>query len=343
MLVGGDSRGLDERALGSQVAVEHLDAVGHGSGIVLGADDGAVDVLLDVHLSEVLAHGVAVDGHDGGVDGALDGLEDALDAASLVKVHAGDVAVGDNVADDGKLGGSLGNLSPGALQAKLSGDGGKVQQGVEGTTDGGEDGDGVVDGALRHDVARLDAATDELHDGGTGAAGDEATLSGGSGLQCAARDLHAQGLAQAAHGVGGTQERADARAGVVLERTLDDLALGGLATEKLGAQVLGVGGLDLVIAGAGGHERCGQVDASGSHEQAGDDLVAAAHVDDAVKAVLTHDLGLAGIGDDLAMGKAVVHAGMALCQAVADGDGVELDGLTAGLEDALLDLLGELT
>ena len=43
------------------------------------------------------------------------------------------------------------------------------------------------------------------------------------------------------------------------------------------------------------------------------------------------------------MGKAVVHAGMALCQAVADGDGVELDGLTAGLEDALLDLLGELT
>ena len=187
-------------------------------------------ILLDVHLSEVLAHGVAVDGHDGGVDGALDGLEDALDAACLIEVHAGDVAVGNNVADDGKLGGSLGNLGPGALEAKLGGDSGKVQQGVEGTADGGEDGHGVVDGGLRHDVARLDAATDQVHDGGTGAAGDEATLSGGSGLQCAAGNLHAQGLAQAAHGVGGTQERADARAGVVLERTLDDLALGGLAT-----------------------------------------------------------------------------------------------------------------
>ena len=84
--------------------------------VVLSADDGAVDVLLDVHLSEVLAHGVAVDGHDGGVDGALDGLEDALDAACLIEVHAGDIAVGNNVADDGKLGGSLGNLSPGTLE-----------------------------------------------------------------------------------------------------------------------------------------------------------------------------------------------------------------------------------
>ena len=37
-----------------------------------------------------------------------------------------------------------------------------------------------------------------------------------------------------------------------------------------------------------------------------------------------------------------MHAGMALCQAVANSDGVELDGLTAGLEDALLDLLSEL-
>ena len=188
-----------------------------------------------------------------------------------------------------------------------------MQQGVEGTADGGEDGHGVVDGGLRHDVARLDAATDQVHNGGTGAAGDEATLSGGSGLQCAAGNLHAQGLAQAAHGVGGTQERADARAGVVLKRTLDDLALGGLATEELGAQVLGVRGLDFVIAGAGGYERCRQVDASGCHKQARDDLVAAAHVDDAVKAVLTHDLGLAGVGDDLAMGKAVVHTSVALC------------------------------
>ena len=43
------------------------------------------------------------------------------------------------------------------------------------------------------------------------------------------------------------------------------------------------------------------------------------------------------------MGKAVVHASVALCQAVADGDGVELNGLAAGLEDALLDFLSELT
>ena len=342
VLVGRHGRGLDERALGGQVAVEHLDTVGDGIGIVLRADDGAVDVLLHVDLGEVLGHGLAVDGHDGTVDGALDGLEDALDAACLVEVHAGDVAVGNHVADDGQLGGSLGDLGPGDGEAQLGRDGGQVEQGVERTADGGEDGHGVIEGGLRHDVAGLDAATDELDHGGAGLAGDEATLSGGSGLQRAAGDLHAQGLAQAAHGVGGAQERADARAGVVLQRALDDLELGGLATQEAGAQVLGEAGLDLVVAGTGGHERGGQVDARGGHEQTGDDLVAAAHVDDAVKAVLTHDLGLAGVGDDLAMGEAVVHAGVTLGQAVADGDGVELDRLTAGLEDALLDLLGEL-
>ena len=59
----------------------------------------------------------------------------------------------------------------------------------------------------------------------------------------------------------GAEERADARAGVVLQRALDDLVLGGLAAQERGAQGLGVARLDLVVAGARGDKGAGEVDA----------------------------------------------------------------------------------
>ena len=183
----------------------------------------------------------------------------------------------------------------------------------------------------------------ELDHGGTRLTRGEATLARGAGPKRAVGKHHAETLGEAAHGVGGAQERADARPGVVLERTLDDLALRGLATQEAGAQGLGLGRLDLVVARAGGHERGRQVDAGRRHEHGGNDLVAAAHVHDAVEAALAHDHGLAGVGDDLAVRQAVAHARVALGNTIAHTDGVELDGLAARLEDALLDLSGKLT
>ena len=178
----------------------------------------------------------------------------------------------------------------------------------------------------------------KLDHSGTRLTRGEATLARGAGPKRAVGKHHAETLGEAAHGVGGAQERADARAGVVLERTLDDLALRGLATQEAGAQGLGLGRLDLVVARSGGHKGGGQVDAGRGHEHGRNDLVAAAHVDDAVKAALADDHGLAGVGDDFAMRQAVAHARVALGHAVAHADGVELNGLAAGLEDALLDL-----
>ena len=67
----------------------------------------------------VLGERLARDRHDRRVEVARDGLEDGGDAAGLVEVHAGDVAVGHDVADDGRLGGDLRHLGPRALQAEL--------------------------------------------------------------------------------------------------------------------------------------------------------------------------------------------------------------------------------
>ena len=218
-----------------------------------------------------------------------------------------------------------------------------MDQGVEGAADGGQELNRIVQRVLGHDVGGLDATTDELDNRRPRGARGEAALRGGARPQRALRQHHAQALGQAAHGVGGSQEGADARTRVVLERAFDDLALGSLTRKEARAEGLGLRGLDLVVARAGRHQRRRQVDASRGHQHGRDDLVAGAHVDHTVKAALSDNHRLAGICDDLTVRQAVAHACVALGHAVAHADGVELDGLATGLKNALLHLSSKLT
>ena len=90
-----------------------------------------------------------------------------------------------------------------------------------------------------------------------------------------------------------------------------------------------------------GDKQRGDIQPHGGHEHAGHDFVAIGDTDHPVKAV-GPDHGLDGVGDDLAGGQRILHAGVAHGDAVADGDGVELEGHAAGVADGLFDHLGHL-
>ena len=87
---------------------------------------------------------------------------------------------------------------------------------------------------------------------------------------------------------------------------------------------------------AAGDEHGGDVEAQRGHEHAGDDLVAVRDADQCVGAVRVA-LVFDGVGDDVAAGQGVQHAGVAHGDAVVDGHGVELARDAAGLLDGLGD------
>ena len=65
------------------------------------------------------------------------------------------------------------------------------------------------------------------------------------------------------------------------------------------------------------------------HQHAGDDLIAVGDEDQRVEGMgFGHDFH--GVGNQLAAGQAVFHAGVVHGDAVADADGIELEGRTAG-------------
>jgi hypothetical protein len=84
------------------------------------------------------------------------------------------------------------------------------------------------------------------------------------------------------------------------------------------------------------------VEARERHDGGGHVFVAACYADDAVKTVSPcHEFD--GVGDDFAGDQACLHALGSHGDAVVDGDGIELHGRAAGLANALLDGLGDLT
>jgi hypothetical protein len=107
-----------------------------------------------------------------------------------------------------------------------------------------------------------------------------------------------------------------------------------------GLFLVAVGGGEAGEDGAAVDEDGGAVEAGDGDHRAGHVFIAAADGDEAVEA-LGRDGGLDGVGDDIARDQRVAHALGAHADAVGDGDGVEIDGLAAGLVHALARVFAE--
>ena len=175
---------------------------------------------------------------------------------------------------------------------------------------------------------------------------DALGVDGGDGAVAGKCD--AQGLGQAADGVGGEHARAAAAGGTggVLEPV--HLVLGHGAGGNLAhgvKEAVEVGLLAVAAAagehGAAGDQHGGDVQAARGDEHAGDDLVAAGDEDHGVKLVAL-DGTLDGVRNHLSAGERVAHALVVHGDAVADADGVYLQRSAAGHADAGLNGLGDL-
>ena len=342
--------GLGDAGVGGQVAPQH----GHAAGIAEGIADGVDDVVgqgIEVAVGrQRLLQGLAGDGEDAGVQPIAQLLHDPGHGAVPVEVdHVVLVGGGEDLGDLGRDAGELVKLLHHVdAQLGLVGDGGQVHDGVGGAGHGQADLDGVADGLVGDDLPGADPLADQLHDPHAGLLGQGHAAAGGGGSGGAGGDGHAHGLREGAHGVGGAEIRAGAAgwAGGVLHGGV------GLLGHPAGGEhavSLGEGALVRLVAvelaaalhGAAGQQDAGDVQTGGSHQHAGDDLVAGAQQHQAVKEVdLGH--GLHGAGDQLPGGQDVVHADLALGDAVAAAHHAELHRRAAGPVDAGLDLLRHL-
>ena len=348
---------LNDSALGGKVAVHDGDGAVGAEGLVERTDDVlALEVpLLQVaaaflvvavvlEVLEVLAEGLARDGHNVEVEHRLDLLHDARHAARIVEELCRPLACGTNVEQVVGTTVQAIEVVGGHLDAKLAGDRGDVQQRVSGAGDGAVDHDEVLEGLLGHDIARAQVVLGEPHGLTAGLAGELAQVGASGRQQSRAGEHKAQGLSGNLHGRGGAHKGASAAAGAgvvfgELELLAGDLAAlvaGRDSTELLQSQQVGTS-----IHDATGNDDGGDVDAAHGHEVRGQALIAAGDEDTGVE---RRGLGmdLDHVGDHVAAGQRVVDAVVALGLAVAD-IGAEVTGAVAtGLGNAGADLLDEL-
>ncbi len=227
-------------------------------------------------------------------------------------------------------------------------DGREVQHGVGRAAKGLVKRHAVAHGASVDDLACGDALLEQLHDLHTGVLCQADALGVDSGDGSVAGKRDAQGLGQAADGVGSEHARAAAAggAGGVLEPV--HLVLGHGAGGHLAhgiKEAVEVGLLATATAagehGAAGNQHGGDVKAAGGDEHAGDDLVAAGDEDHGVN-LMALDGALDGVCDDFSAGEREAHALVVHGDAVADANGVYLQRSAAGHADAGLNRLGDL-
>ena len=348
---------LDDRALGSKIAVEDGDGTVGAEGLVKRTDDVlalevpllqvttalfVVTVVLEV--LEVLAESLAGDGHNVEVEHRLDLLHNARHAARIVEELRRPLACGANV--EQVVGATVQAIEivGGHLDAKLTGDCGDVQQGVGRTRDGAVDHDEVLEGFLGHDVTRTQVVLGEPHGLTAGLAGELAQVGAGGGQQSRAGEHKAQGLGRDLHGRGGTHKGAGAAAGACVVLGKLKLLAGNLAAliaGRDGAELLQGQQIGACIHDTAGNDDGGDVDAAHGHEVRRQALIAAGDKDAGVeRGGLGMDLD--HVGDHVAAGQRVVDAIVALGLAVAD-IGAEVTGtVTASLGNAGTDLLDQL-
>ena len=298
---------------------------------------------------DVFAEGLAGDGGDIEVQQTLLGqlCLHGGDAAGGVEVgHVGG-ACGGQMAEVRGLGAYLIEELQVDGHTGLVGDGQQVQNGIGGAAQRHIAGQRVADGALVDDLAGGDALLHHIHDGHTGVLCQQQALGVDGGDGAVSGQCDADGLAQAVHAVGGVHAGAAAAAGAAVAGAVFQL----LVSDHTG--LIGTHGLEhlgkadfLAAVGAGQHGAAGadhgrHIHADSGHDHAGNDLIAVRHQHQTVQ-LMRHQHGLHAVADELAGGKAVLHAHMAHGDAVADADGRDEDGGAACHLDACLDGVGDL-
>ena len=343
LLVSGN---LDYGAFRSDVAAQDGQAARGAARRVGGVDHRLV--VDDCSLVDVLRQGLAVDRHaiavqEAGVQQALPDQGDAAVAAQVghhiaaARLHVGDVR---------RVPADAVEVLQRQVNLRLPRDGHQVQHRVGGASHGDHHGDRVFEGLPGQDVPRADAFFQHPHHRLAGAARLVVLFGVDGGQRGIARQGQPHHLDGRGHGVGGEQAGTGtlARAGVALQlgELLAGHAAGGVRAHGL-KHVLDVDVAALELTGhdaAAIHENGGDVQAGDGHHAARHVLVAPGHRDQAVHA-LAEGNGLDGVGDDLTTHQRGLHSLGAHGNAVADGDGAELEGRALTYTDTLLDRGGD--
>ena len=327
--LGDGAFGGEVTAQDAQVAVG-LDRIGEG------ADDVLVGgVTADVR--EVLGDGLAGDGHAMAVQEALieEHLEQRLEATDADKVGHVVFAARLEVGEHRHASADALKILEGEFDARGMGHRDEVQYSVRRTTEGDDDGDGVLERVLGEDVGRADVLLDEFQ---YRLARALAVLELGFGireLRRAVRQAESERFDGGGHGVRGIHTAARAFAGDgadfdLLELAFADLLAGVLADGFEDGDDVGR------LAAVQSRDNRAAVDKDGRAVEARHGDGAARHVlvaaTDGDEAVETFRAGhrFDGIRNDLARDERVAHARGAHRDTVRDGDGAEDDGLAAG-------------
>ena len=345
--LGVEAGRLHHGTLGGQGSVQDAQPAGAVERVVHRVDDRAVGVGRS-QLGEVLRHRPARDGQRVAVQqaGVQQGLEDDGDAADAVHVGHHEPAERLHVGQEGGAVTDPVEVLEREVDLGLVGDRHQVQHRVRRAPEGHDDGDGVLEGLLGHDLPGGDALAEHVHHGLARGDGVGVTTAVRGGRRGAPGERHAQRLRDAGHRVGGVHPAAGAltRAGGLLDGV--QLVAGDQPT---GAGADGLEDVDdrqVPVVEPPGHGRpgveedAGQVEARGGHEHAGQRLVAAGEQHRAVQPLREHHR-LHRVGDDLAGDQRRTHALVAHGDAVGDRDGAELQGEAACGADAVLRPLGE--
>ena len=273
-------------------------------------------------------------------------LHDDGDAADAVDVGHHEPAEGLEVADVRDLAADAVEVVEGQVDLGLAGDGEQVEDGVGRSAQRHDDGDGVLEGRLGHDLAGGDALAQHADDGLARAVREAVSTSVHGRGRGTSGQAHADRLGDTGHRVGGVH--ASARALARTDRTLDavDLLAGDLAGQAGADGLEGVDDRDVVAVDLTGHGRAGveedtgQVESRRRHQHPRERLVAACEQHRAVEP-LRHHHRLDRVRDDLAADQREVHALVAHRDAVGDRDRPELQWIAATGVHAVLDRLGE--
>ena len=178
----------------------------------------------DVLAERLAGHGRAVEVQQ--VRDLADFVEDRADAAG--RVHVLDVDLvrrRRDLADVRAAGGDRVDAVEVVLDARLAGDGQRVQDGVGRAAHGHVEHEGVVERLEGDDVERLEVLLDQLHDLPAGGLVQVLPLRVDGQNRAVAGQGHADGLAQAVHRVGGEHAGAGAAGGAAVAFELVELGL----------------------------------------------------------------------------------------------------------------------
>ena len=220
------------------------------------------------------------------------------------------------------------------------GDGGHMQGHVGRAAHAQTHPHGQLQHLLGHDVPGADILLHQTYDGFAAEFGYPVFLAADGVGAGAARKGEAQGLRHHRHGVGRAHHGAGAGGGGHEPLHVLIFLAGELSTGELTGHLLElVGGVGAALVdgghhGAAGDNDRGQVDPQGRHQHGGHDLVTAADEHQTVQLV-AGGVHVDGVGDDLPAGQHAAHTHVALGEAVADGDGVDLEGDAPRLQNAV--------